>query len=298
MGLPVATAVLLVVWAGSACRLAPDDAGKESSELAARAARLEQALARSDSGDRTDAIARWILPDALREISGLALTADGRLLVSGDERGEVFEVDHRRGVMVKAFTLGDPAVLADFEAITLAGDRVFLLTSKGTLYEFPEGADGATVAYTAHDTGLARQCEFEGVAFDPAIHSLLLACKDVHDKALRDSLVIYRWSLRPGNTPTVSHLAVPLQRAIGSNGWDGLHPSDITVDPLTGNYVLVAAREKALIAITPAGDVVFARPLPGVHDQGEGLAITADGILMISDERVTGPAVITLYRWP
>jgi uncharacterized protein YjiK len=61
---------------------------------------------------------------------------------------------------------------------------------------------------------------------------------------------------------------------------------------------LVAAREQALIEITPAGDVVFARPLPGVHEQAEGVAITPDSILIISDERVTGPAVITLYRWP
>jgi uncharacterized protein YjiK len=299
-GVPVAAALLLAVWAGAACRPARDEAaGQESLALTARASRLEQALARPDSGDkRGDAIARWVLPETLREISGLALTADGRLLTVGDERGKVFEVDYRRGVMIKEFTLGHPALHEDFESIAVAGDKVFLLASNGVLYEVPEGADGATVAYTRHDAGLARQCEFEGVAFDPAIHSLLLACKTVHDKALRDSLVIYRWTLPPGSNPTLSHLAVSLKRVIGSNGWDGLHPSDLTIDPFNGNYVLVAAREQALIEITPAGDVVFARPLPGVHDQGEGVAITKDSILIISDERVTGPAVITLYRWP
>lgn len=299
-GVPLAAAVLLAVWAGAACRPAQHEAtGQESLELTARASRLEQALARPESSDtRGAAIARWILPETLREISGLALTADGRLLAVGDERGKVFEVDYRRGVMIKEFTVGQPAVHEDFESITVAGDRVFLLASNGVLYEVPEGADGAAVAYTTHDTGLARQCEFEGVAFDPTDASLLLACKTVHDKALRDSLVIYRWKLQAGSNPTLSHLAVPLTRVIGSNGWDGLHPSDLTIDPLNGNYVLVAAREKALIEITPGGDAVFARPLPGVHDQGEGVAITKDGILIISDERVTGPAVITLYRWP
>jgi uncharacterized protein YjiK len=109
----------------------------------------------------------------------------------------------------------------------------------------------------------------------------------------------------------VSKVTVPVKRVIGSNGWDGLHPSDITIDPLNGNYVMIASREKALFEITPAGHVVFARPIPGEHAQPEGIAITRDSILIISDEKSQGAtakhkkrdakddaAVVTLYRWP
>jgi uncharacterized protein YjiK len=90
-----------------------------------------------------------------------------------------------------------------------------------------------------------------------------------------------------------------------------VHPSDITIDPLNGDYVMIASREKALFELTPAGDVVFARPIPGEHAQPEGIAITRDSILIISDEKSQGPsakhknrdardesAVVTLYRWP
>jgi hypothetical protein len=35
-----------------------------------------------------------------------------------------------------------------------------------------------------------------------------------------------------------------------------------TVDPSSGNYVLVAAQENALVAFTPAGAAVCSRPLP------------------------------------
>ena len=86
--------------------------------------------------------------------------------------------------------------------------------------------------------------------------------------------------------------------SIGANGWKGLHPSDITIDPLTGNYVLIASEEKAIISITPAGAVVFVRALPRLHDQPEGVAITKDGILIVSDEAGQRPAFVTLYRWP
>jgi hypothetical protein len=179
------------------------------------------------------------------------------------------------------------------------------------LYAFREGVNGARVAYTVLDTRLGGECEFESLAFDRAINSLLLACKAVRAKSLRDSLVIFRWRLERGKGSPVSKLTVPFKRVIGSNGWDSLHPSDITIDPFNGNYVIIASREKALVEITPAGDLIFARPLPGEHAQPEGVAITRDSILIISDEKSKGAsaqhehrssadqsAVLTLYRWP
>jgi uncharacterized protein YjiK len=265
----------------------------------AREARLKAAQANHDPATgRATPLAQWVLPRGLQEISGLALTRDRRLLVHDDELGQVWEVDYRHGVLVKRFALGPHAVRGDFEGITVANDQVFLLASNGKLYEFPEGANGAEVDYRVVDTGLKKECEFEGVAFDPALNALLLACKHVYDKELHDALVIYRWSLKSDSGARLSPLTVPLGAVLATNGWATLEPSDITIDPLTGNYVLVASREKALVAVTPAGVLVFARPLPAGHPQPEGVAITTDSILMVSDEGGQGPGTITLYRWP
>ena len=182
--------------------------------------------------------------------------------------------------------------------MTVANEVVYMLTSRGKLYEFREGPNDAHVEYTVHETGLDGECEFEGLAFDPAEDALLLACKHVLNKAFRDALVIYRWSLEGDGGTRVSQLAIPLATVVGSNGWKGLHPSDITIDPLTGNYVLVASAENAIISVTPAGALVFARALPALHHQAEGVAITKDSILIVSDEAGQRPAIITLYRWP
>ncbi len=241
-------------------------------------------------------IARWVLPQRLAEISGLALTPDGRLLAHNDEIGRIFEIDYRRGVIGKQFLLGRTNVRADFEGITVANQAIYLLASDGKLFEFREGDAGAHVPYKIHDTHLGRECEFEGVAFDPAIGSLLLACKNVGKKSLLGFLVIYRWKLDEGNGPRLSLLTVPLAQVIGSNHWKGLHPSDITVDPSSGHYVLVSAQEEALIELTPSGEVVSARPLPAGHVHTEGVAVTKDGILIISDESGKQAAAITLYR--
>jgi len=300
-----ASIALLACVAASACRPADAKKGRgDSSALAQRAARLEQSLAKRDSGaaagkDVTKPLARWIMPIDLAELSGLALLPDGRLLAHGDEHAKIYEIDYRRGVVLKEFALGKPAVKGDFEAIASAGDRLYLLDSNGSLYEFHEGKNGERVDYTAHDTKLGKECEFEGLAYDSTITSLLLACKHVHKKEFKDDVLIYRWPVTKGEH-VLSELAVPLSsipKAVKSKKGE-FHPSDITLDPLTGNYIIISSLEKAILSITPAGQVVFARELQGEHDQAEAVAITRDSILIIGDEAARQPAAITRYRWP
>ena len=288
--------VCLIAAAG--CRTRDLSAVERSPTAVAREQRLEKVLADRNAGLDGQPIARWVLPASLREISGLVITKSGNLLVQGDEVGAIWQLDYRRGILVKQFFLGDKAQHGDFEGITVVNDTLFMLTSNGKIYQFQEGADNAHVPFRVFDTGLKNMCEFEGIAFDPSINSLLLACKQISNEDVRDALVIYRWSLKSGSGARLSKLTVPLATVIGTNGWKTLHPSDISIDPLTGNYVLVASEEKALIAITPAGAVVFAHPLPALHHHPEGVAITEDSILVVSDETEQLPAMITLYKWP
>ncbi len=321
-GIVTFVGVVSVLVACDQTASAHDDKKSESPDaatLAERARQFEKQLAAPDSESKLGgAVARWIMPDKLKEISGLTLTADGRLLGHGDQHAHVFELDYRRGVLVKEFTLvsGGEPVKGDFEGITTANGSIFLFTSDGKLYEFKEGADGAKLAYTMTDTHLGEHCEFEGVAFDKTINSLLFACKKVKDKKDKEFLVMYRWKLGDESASRVSKLTVPMEDVIGKNEWDGFHSSDITINPFNGDYVLVASRESALLEITPGGKVVFSQPLPGVHAQAEGIVITKDSLLIIGDEAaaknakpdlhphrvpddsVHRPAYVTVYRWP
>lgn len=82
----------------------------------------------SDSGVR-----QWRLPDALREISGLALTPDGHLLAVADERAVIYELNYVDGKLVRAFAFGEPPLRGDFEGIAWLNERVYLVTSEGML---------------------------------------------------------------------------------------------------------------------------------------------------------------------
>jgi uncharacterized protein YjiK len=288
--------VASVLAFSAACREGPEAKAAQIRTLEATrqnelARRIQQAGA-----NPTKAVAVWILPPELREISGLALTRTDHVLAHDDEIGRIYEIDPKGGVILKRFTLAG-APHGDFEAITIAGSDIYLLESNGKLFKFREGADGEQVPYSKYDTHLGKECEFEGVAFEPDSSWLVLPCKKVAAKRLKDELVIYRVPLPLTDSSGFTTLVIPMSEVIGSNSWKNFQPSDIAIDPVTGNYVIVASHEKALAVITPAGKVVRSEPLPPGHDQAEGVAITRDGLLIVSDEARSRPADIMLYRW-
>jgi uncharacterized protein YjiK len=296
-----AVCLVLALLSLSACeRRSSNNAinsGRDSTMLNERGERLQKELANPDSArDGNRPIARWLLPPELSEISGLALTHDDRLFTHNDESGRISEVDYRRGVIVKHFYAGEKSLRGDFESITFGDNRFFLMTSNGMVYEFPEGEPGERVDCTVYDTHLGAECEFEGMVYEPDKGDLLLSCKNIGKKKDRDQMMFYRYT--PGDEGSISELSVPQADVIGKNPWKQIRPTDLTIDPQSGNFVLVAAQEKALIELTPAMRVVFARPLEGNHPQAEGVAVTHDHILIVSDEGAGGPGTITLYRWP
>jgi uncharacterized protein YjiK len=237
-------AVLIALLAATGCREFSERRKPmaDHSELESRAARIDQELAKKTEIDYSKPIAQWVLPANLAEISGLAMTADNRLLAHDDELGLVSEIDYRRGIVLKQFRLGRRGVQQDFEGIATAGEAIFLLTSSGKIYEFREGANGDRVDYRIYDTELGRECEFEGFAYDPSINSLILACKNVGIKKLRDYVVLYRWKLvRSQDGARTSQLTIPLSSITEGHDWKDFHPSGLEVDPTSGDYVIVAA---------------------------------------------------------
>jgi len=281
----------------AACRDTPKARAAELQELAA--ARMQKLARRIATANADPAkvmpIAMWIMPPQLREISGLALTSRGTVLTHDDNSGRVSEIDPKTGILVKSFSLlGNQK--EDFEAITIAGNDIYLMASDGKLFRFREGADGQQVQFIMFDTGLGKKCEFESLVYESDSTRLVMVCKRILDKSAPKDLVIYRMPL-PLNRETFTVVQVPVKQVVGSNKWKGFRPSDITIDPFTRNYVIIASHEKGLLVLTPDSDVLRSEPLPGDHRQPEGVAITKDSILMISDEANVKPAAITLYKW-
>ena len=294
-----AVALLLSMTAiGAGCGETPEGNDAHLTALGrTRESQLRARLAAADkSSDASRPVASWIMPPELREISGLTLTPDGNVLAHDDEFAKVYVIDPRQGMINKRFTLGT-GFSGDFESITMAGSDIYMLSSSGLLYQFREGDDEAEVPHLKTDLHLGKLCEFESMVYQADSNWLVMPCKNAKDKAFKDDLVIYRWRLSGPDSARASMVSIPFARLVGSNKWKSFHASDITIDPSSGNFVMIASHEKALIEITPSGSLVRAEPLPQGHNQPEGVAITKDSILIVSDEATGKPAAITLYRW-
>jgi uncharacterized protein YjiK len=249
-------------------------------------------------------VARWVLPPWLSEISGLTIGSDSQLFVHDDESARISIIDIKRGEVVKSFSLGKGAVSGDFEGITAVGDTLYLLTSKGVLFLFRQGENDAKVAFRTFNTRLGKECEFEGIVFDSSSTSIFLPCKRVLGKREQrreeGNLVVFRLPLPLGKSDDIVRLEIPLLPKETKKGGASFQASDITRDPASGHLVALASREREVLEFTVEGDLVRQAALPAVgrHHQPEGIAITSDGFLIVSDEAGRTPASLTVYRWP
>lgn len=287
-GLPLLLAALL------ACPGSPPGAGQSGAGQAAtdpaRSTALATLLTRYDLDDP---FGRWALPGRLDEVSGLAVTADGRLFAHDDERGRLHEIDPATGEVGKRFDLGEELARDDFEGLAIVGERFFLVTSRGMLHEFREGADGENVAYRVTDTGVGGRCEVEGLDYDPETEALLLACKVATP---RDGpIVVYRLPLDP-EAPRLAPLAID-RAPLAALGVDpDFEPSAIAVAPWR-SLILVSAAHEAIVEVDREGRVLSGRELSrNRHRQTEGIAFGPDGTLLLADERNDGDAHLTAYR--
>lgn len=233
------------------------------------------------------------LPSVLKEISGITFTSDGKLFAQQDESGIIYQVDKSSGEIIKAFSIGNPPVRADFEDIEFADGKFYLLSNNGTLYNFSEGADKEAVEFEMTKTNLKSSNDAEGLSYDPDTKSLLIALKGLPGDDLKKAKSVYSFSLDKKELNPEPRFILYL-----SELKKVFNPSGIRRHPVSGSFFIIAANGNEILEISKEGKLLNKHELSSeVHKQPEGIAFDRENNMYISNEGKGGKGYIVVYPY-
>ncbi len=274
---------LVVMWLGSAVAVAGGPRPEKGW------------LGRYNVGDRS--IEPIVLPRAISEASGLAISPDGRLFSHDDERGIIYQIDRADGHIIKRFLLGRPTLRGDFEGIAIRKKKFYLVASNGKIYEAEEGADNAPVPYRVFDTFLSGANDVEGLEYDPAGDCLLVLCKGDPGKGYKGYRTAYAFDFRKMKLLRPARLRIPLKEVSKKARKGDFAPSGIALHPLSGTFFVLSAAGECIVELSRSGKVLAQERLPGhVNPHPEGITFGSDGTMYICNDGQDGRGSMTVYR--
>lgn len=227
----------------------------------------------------------FALPTNLREVSGLAVAGPESVFAHDDEYAIIHEIGIGDGRVRRSFALGSPTIEGDFEGIAAADNRLFLVTSDGLIYAFPQGEDRKRVSYRAHDTGIGPRCEIEGLSRSPEPEYLLVLCKRLRVGEDTPRLEIYRWKLDTEHADLDPWLDLPLDKFLEPEDQAEFAPSGLEWDEEKRKLMVVSGRNRLLVELDEQGAKIAARRLDSSrHRQAEGITVMPDCRLVLADE--------------
>ncbi|HET8885922.1 MAG TPA: SdiA-regulated domain-containing protein [Salinimicrobium sp.] len=230
----------------------------------------------------------WELPSILKEISGLSFIDRNRVACIQDEDGILFIYNLDSSEIEKQIKFGGNA---DYEGVEIVNKIAYILLSDGNLIKIDDFENNPKIQNIS--TGLAKNEDFEGLAFDSKNNRLLLAQKEENSKS-PSIKAIYAFDLNVGKAQKDPIYAINLESPLfnkisGKKIHNKFRSSGIGVNPHTGEIFLVEGTRPKLLMLDKTGE---AKRLLFLNEknfpQPEGLAFNSDGDLYISTEGKPG----------
>lgn len=236
------------------------------------------------------------LPDALREISGIAFKPgdESNLYAIEDEHGRLYSVN----LATKKITDSRFGSKADYEDLVFTGGRWYVLASNGTI---TAASFSGTTAVSKEYDGLIPPGEYEGIS---AQHdTLFVLCKHCSAVDAKDHIGIYLLKINSDTailSAGVITPAISLHKKNGDSKKEKIYPAAMAKNPVDGNWYVLSGVNKMLLLFDPAfGYLGSYRLNPEIYEQPEGIAFSASGDMFICSEGHIGiPDILTITRKP
>jgi uncharacterized protein YjiK len=224
------------------------------------------------------------LPDGLAEISGIAYyPKDTAVFAIKDEDGILYKIYLNRKDVITKWRFDNKH---DFEDIVLHDSVFYVLISNGNIESIHFGAtDSAITKKSKFEGGGKTSNEFEAMYYDDSLQQLVLLCKNCDGDG---SKTISAWGYNISEQTYNSFVfAIDIESIAKKLGVDKLklRPSAAAINPSTNELYILSSLSKLIVVTDRKGKFIDLYELdPGIYTQPEGIAFTADGDLIISNE--------------
>jgi len=239
---------------------------------------------------------KYVLGETLRKISGITFLRGNpdTMYAIEDETGRLYFF--RLGGGLHSWHFGGHG---DYKDIAVLGDKEFaVLRSDGSLFVFPVGrASRKSVRAYQH---ILPAGEYEGL-FGDKDGQLIAMCRNcgIDDQSKEVSAYVLRYDASHSlGIRDHFKIIVPREKPTGFHNHIKFHPSCLARHPLTGDWYVVSAENKAMIVFDDHWKVRDLYALDAtLFKQPDGLAFDRDGNMYVSNGGGEGRANVLLFRY-
>ncbi len=255
-----------------------------------------------------------VLPDTLREISGLTYLGNHTIACVQDENGIVFLYDIEKNEIQRQFDFHGNG---DYEGMAHIGDTLYVLQSDGVLFRIADFSSGRCAAIS-YPTNIPSGNN-EGLCYDAANHQLLIACKGKLGKGVefKDKRAVFAFDIvkhELSSEPVIQfdlqeikqfctdhRIELPVRSKKNGTIEEPVlkfRPSAIAIHPVSGNLFVLSAVDHMLFIFSRDGKIEHAELLdPALFNKAEGISFMNNAGLLISNEGQEGKPTLLLFSF-
>jgi len=256
----------------------------------------------------------YILPNKLKEISGITEIDSSRIACIQDEREIVFIYELNSGQIIRKMDYG---YKGDYEGIARVDSTLYILRSDGEITGIQNFNTDKFIRSTFH-SGIPWKDD-EGICYDPTTNYLLITSKEIprNGSDNRDKRFIYGFNLtskKPVPDPVftidlsvidsfalANHIKVPMKDKKKGKSKDPdirFQVSDLAIHPITGKLFLLSSADKLLFVFNTKNEIEYiGRLKPDLFIQPEGITFMKNGDMYISNEGQKKPATLVRFNY-
>ena len=240
------------------------------------------------------------LGKVLNEISGISYNSnDSSLLAIADSKKKVFEINLTKQ-RLRDYTQDIIGPDQDIEDIVNMETALYLLSSKGLIYEVPLNSGNDTSLVRPYPFFSTGKNDFETMYYDKDANGLIILCKSCESDKGFQKRSAYRFDLQSKQFDTTAYYSISTNevKAMLKDEDAKFDPSAGRINPLNNKLYILSSAGQLLVIADKNGKPLEAFKLnPDDHPQAEGIAFAPNGDMYITNEGKYGSPTLQVFRY-